>query len=71
MTFSTKLAFIITAIWWITFTIPMLKHVVQIHSIPRESSIIAGSFRRLGATFKDIRKYRACVFIFNRVFLLY
>ncbi|MCZ2259070.1 MFS transporter [Sporosarcina sp. G11-34] len=70
MTFSTKLAFIITAIWWIAFTVPMLKHVVQIHSIPRESSIVAGSFRRLKATFKDIRKYKH-VFLFLIAYFFY
>ncbi len=34
-----KLAFIITAIWWIIFTVPMLKNVVQIHSIPRDPNL--------------------------------
>lgn len=70
MAFATKLAFIITAIWWIVFTIPMLKNVIQIHAIPRESNIIAGSFKRLGHTFKDIRKYRH-VFLFLIAYFFY
>ncbi|MDS9471883.1 MFS transporter [Sporosarcina pasteurii] len=70
MTFATKLAFVITAIWWITFTLPMLKNVIQIHSVPRESSIIVGSFKRLGSTFKDIRKYRH-VFLFLIAYFFY
>ncbi|AOV06402.1 MFS transporter [Sporosarcina ureilytica] len=70
MTIATKLAFVITAIWWITFTIPMLKNVIQIHSVPRESSIIVGSFKRLGSTFKDIRKYRH-VFLFLIAYFFY
>lgn len=67
---ATKLAFVITAIWWITFTIPMLKNVVQIHSIPRDSNVIAGSFKRVGQTFKDIRKYRN-VFLFLIAYFFY
>jgi len=70
MGFATKLAFIITGIWWIAFTIPMLRNVVQIHSIPRESSIIGGSFKRLGTTIKEIRKYRH-VFLFLIAYFFY
>ena len=70
MGFATKLAFIITGIWWIVFTIPMLKDVVQVHAIPRESSIIGGSFRRLGKTLKEIRKYRH-VFLFLIAYFFY
>jgi MFS transporter, UMF1 family len=68
--FAMKLAFVITAIWWIIFTVPMLKHVVQIHSIPRDPNIIKGSFVRLGRTFKDIRKYRH-VFLFLIAYFFY
>src|SRR4051794_14049015 len=60
---ASKLAFVITGIWWFTFTIPMLKNVVQVHAIEREPRILANSFRRLGETFKEIKKYRT-VFIF-------
>ncbi|MCG7345903.1 MFS transporter [Sporosarcina sp. ACRSL] len=67
---ATKLAFIITGIWWFTFTIPMLKNVVQVHAIEREPNILAGSFRRLGETFKEIRKYRT-VFIFLLAYFFY
>ncbi|MFD1205907.1 MULTISPECIES: MFS transporter [Sporosarcina] len=67
---ASKMAFIITGIWWFTFTIPMLKNVVQIHSIEREPNLIAGSFRRLGGTFKEIRKYRH-VFIFLLAYFFY
>ena len=65
-----KIAFVITAVWWIVFTIPMLKHVIQIHSIPRDSNIIAGSFKRLGVTFKNIRQYRH-VFLFLIAYFFY
>lgn len=70
MTVATKLAFVITAIWWFVFTIPMLKNVIQVYGIPRETNIIAGSFTRLGKTFKDIRRYRH-VFLFLIAYFFY
>lgn len=70
VTIATKLAFVITGIWWFTFTIPMLKNVVQVHAIEREPRILASSFRRLGETFKEIRKYRT-VFIFLLAYFFY
>ncbi|WP_432363873.1 MFS transporter [Sporosarcina sp. UB5] len=70
VTVASKLAFVITGIWWFTFTIPMLKHVVQVHAIEREPRILASSFRRLGETFKEIKKYRT-VFIFLLAYFFY
>lgn len=67
---ASRLAFIITAIWWFSFTIPMLKNVVQLHGIAREPKLLSGSFRRLGQTFKEIRKYRT-VFIFLLAYFFY
>lgn len=67
---ASKSAFVITGIWWFAFTIPMLKNVVQIHAIEREPRLLAGSFRRLGDTFKEIKKYRT-VFIFLLAYFFY
>src|SRR5690606_4620316 len=65
-----KLSFLITALWWGLFTIPLLKNVRQIYYVEREPRIIANSFRRLGATFKEIRKYRN-IFIFLIAYFFY
>ena len=67
---ASKLAFVITAIWWFVFTIPMLKNVHQLHGIKREPKLLGGSFRRLGGTFKEIRKYRT-VFLFLLAYFFY
>ena len=67
---ASKLAFVITAIWWFVFTIPMLKNVHQLHGITREPKLLAGSFRRLGGTFLEIRKYRT-VFLFLLAYFFY
>ncbi|MDW0116580.1 MFS transporter [Sporosarcina thermotolerans] len=70
MAVATKLAFVITGIWWFTFTIPMLKNVVQLHGIEQEPRILASGFRRLGETFKEIKKYKT-VFIFLLAYFFY
>nr|WP_308807772.1 MFS transporter [Alkalicoccobacillus plakortidis] len=61
MTAASQISFVITAIWWAVFTIPMLRHVRQIHFIKRESKPIIKSFKRLGKTIKDIRHYKSLV----------
>jgi UMF1 family MFS transporter len=67
---ASRIAFVITAIWWAVFTIPMVKNVHQIHGIKREPNLLASSFRRLGGTFKEIRKYRT-VFLFLLAYFFY
>jgi len=67
---ASRIAFVITAIWWFVFTIPMVKNVHQIHGIKREPNMLASSFRRLGGTFKEIRKYRT-VFLFLLAYFFY
>ncbi|WP_186671967.1 MFS transporter [Sporosarcina sp. BP05] len=67
---ASRIAFVITAIWWFMFTIPMVKNVHQIHGIKREPNMLASSFRRLGGTFKEIRKYRT-VFLFLLAYFFY
>lgn len=67
---ASKLAFIITAIWWAVFTIPMIRNVHQLYYIEREPKPVISSFKRLGETFKDIRKYRA-LFLFLLAYFFY
>ena len=53
-----RMGFVVVALWWGLFSIPMIKNVRQVHYIPSEKHPIAESFRRLGRTFVEIRKYR-------------
>jgi MFS transporter, UMF1 family len=69
-TIASKIAFIITAVWWGIFTIPMLKNVYQRYGIEREPKPIINSFKRLGNTLKEIRKYRA-LFLFLLAYFFY
>jgi len=67
---ASKMAFLITAVWWIIFTIPMLKHVKQTHGVEREARIIATSFKRLGQTFMEITKHKA-ILLFLLAYFFY
>jgi MFS transporter, UMF1 family len=69
-TIASKIAFLITAVWWGIFTIPMLKNVYQRYGIEREPKPIVNSFKRLGNTIKEIRKYRA-LFLFLLAYFFY
>ena len=42
---ASRIAFVITAIWWFMFTIPMVKNVHQIHGIKREPNIVSKQFQ--------------------------
>lgn len=67
---ASRISFLITAIWWGIFSIPMLKRVHQIHYIERDGNPITQSFKRLGKTFKEIRQYRS-LFLFLLAYFFY
>ncbi|QOR66961.1 MFS transporter [Cytobacillus suaedae] len=69
-TTASKIAFLITAIWWGVFTIPLLKNVHQRYYIEREPNPVINSFKRINQTFKEIRKYRA-LFLFLLAYFFY
>lgn len=69
-TLASQIAFLITAIWWGLFSIPLIKDVRQRYYIKREPNPIVNSFKRLGKTFKEIRKYRA-LFLFLLAYFFY
>ncbi|MRR29790.1 MFS transporter, partial [bacterium] len=58
----TRLTFVTVAIWWLVFTLPLLLHVKEpqrrMEAGEEGANPITASFRRLGKTFKEIRKYR-------------
>ena len=67
---ASRIAFVITAVWWVIFSIPMFKNVKQIHFVEKEGNLIVESFKRLGNTFKKIRQYRT-VFLFLLAYFFY
>ncbi len=51
-----KLSFVITMVWWIVMSIPLLKNVKQNYFLPSQKGIVKHSFIRLGKTFVTIKK---------------
>jgi UMF1 family MFS transporter len=49
-----QVSFVITAVWWVVFTIPMLKNVEQTHYKPREDHAVSKAIHGVGATLKKI-----------------
>ncbi|MFW5729845.1 MAG: MFS transporter, partial [Spirochaetota bacterium] len=69
-TLATRLAFVITGIWWFAFSIPLIRNVQQSYFVEREPHPICGAFRRLGKTFSHIRTYRNA-FLFLIAYFFY
>ncbi|MCR3760629.1 MFS transporter [Clostridium felsineum] len=65
-----RISFIITAIWWVIFTIPMIRNVKQTYSINLEKNPIRESFFRLLETLKDIKSHKQ-LFIFLLSYFFY
>jgi UMF1 family MFS transporter len=72
---ATRLTFVSVGIWWVLFSIPLFRTVaepkvrVERDERPGESALIGG-VRRLGETFRELRRYRQA-FIMLLAFLLY
>jgi UMF1 family MFS transporter len=73
-TWGARLSFLSVAIWWFIFTIPLMRRVPEppaaVVALERGVNIIAASFKRLGETVRDIRRYRE-LFKFLVAFLIY
>lgn len=56
-----KFSFILAAVWWIVFALPLLLHGKQRYSVQRVEAPFRDSLRRLNHTFHNIRQYRKIV----------
>ncbi len=52
---SHAVSFVIAAVWWVVFTIPMLKNVEQTHYKPREDRAVSKAIHGVGATLKKMQ----------------
>ena len=72
---ATRLTFVSVAIWWLVFSIPLFRRVPEpaVQLGPGErlgaNAVLAGA-RRLGRTFRELRRYRQA-FVLLLAFLLY
>ncbi|MEG0375931.1 MAG: MFS transporter, partial [Raoultibacter sp.] len=58
MVLGMRIAFIITAVWWIVFSIPLIKNVHQTHYKERAKNLFKETFSGLWNTLKKIAKDR-------------
>ena len=64
------LSFGITALWWLGFTLPLLRRYEQKHFVERQPHAIRGSFARLGRTLVSVRQEKK-IFLFLLAFFFY
>lgn len=57
-----QISFMITAVWWLMFTIPMWRHVHQVHYTEHQGNVISQSFQRISTVGKRIIKIRPLVY---------
>ena len=71
---AVRVAFLIAAVWWAAFTVPLFRSVRQVHFIaaagPKAGDLVRDSVRRVAAVVRDLRGHRA-VFIFLAAYFLY
>ncbi len=65
-----SLCCIITAIWWIVFTLPLYKSYEQLHFLPKPEKPFRATFKRLGQLFKSLTKNKKAL-IFLLAFFFY
>lgn len=70
LSLACKISFLITALWWGVFTIPLLKNVEQKYYIEKEPKIIKSSFSRLFNTFRNLNQNKK-IFTFLIAYFFY
>ncbi|AMC93430.1 MFS transporter [Erysipelothrix larvae] len=57
MQFATQLSFIITMVWWVVLSLPLLKNVKQNYYVERhEKNLVKSSFKRVFKTLKTMKQ---------------
>ncbi len=57
-TFASRIAFLITCLWWAVFSVPIIRNVGQVYFIQRDTKPVLQSFVRLFETMKHIKQYK-------------
>ena len=67
---ATKLAFVITAAWWLVFSIPIMKNVKQTYYVEKTKTPIKDSFKRITQFLKNLKGNKN-VFLFLMAYFFY
>ncbi|MFD1017724.1 MFS transporter [Thalassobacillus hwangdonensis] len=57
---ATQAAFVTVGVWWLVFSIPLFKNIVEEKKVQpkRDRSYMSIGFQRVGSTFKEIKQYK-------------
>ncbi len=59
---ATKISFVITMVWWLVLSFPLLKNVKQTHYLRPRKKVASHAFRRLGVTFIKLKRDKKLLF---------
>lgn len=59
---ATRISFVITILWWLVLSLPLLKNVKQAHYLRPKKNVVSHSFRRLGVNFLKLRRDKKLLF---------
>lgn len=65
-----KSGFLVVGIWWLLFSVPLLRHVRQHHGVPSSPTPVRDALTRLMATVRELRGHRR-VFYFLAAYFFY
>jgi UMF1 family MFS transporter len=65
-----RIGFVVVALWWLLFSLPALRHLRQRHALDPVAAPLADSLRRLGRTFRQVRRHRQA-FLFLLAYFFY
>lgn len=68
--FATGIAFILTSLWWLLISLPLLRNYKQLNYVEVEKNPMLTAFKRIGETFRDVKKHKE-IFIFLLAFFFY
>ncbi|MGN0818467.1 MAG: MFS transporter [Candidatus Coproplasma sp.] len=68
---SMPIAFVLNAVWWLAFTLPLVKSYKQRHFVKREPKAVRSSFKRLFSVFTDKSPNHKGIILFLIAFFLY
>jgi UMF1 family MFS transporter len=69
-TLPTRIAFVLVAVWWVVFSIPLFRHVREPRATGTGRLSIGGAFRQLGGTLRELGRFRQALLMLL-AFLIY
>jgi len=67
---ATQLSFVITAVWWAVFSLPLLRNVKQVHYLEPVPRPVVASLQRIKATLSNAKEHRR-IFLFLAAYFFY